>query len=111
MTLLGGVGIDVPAKPGFTDGSKVAVSIRPEQLHIVAVGGLSGTVKAVMPLGAHVIYEVELRPGVSLKVSEPREGHVTVRQSRRAGECRADVAGGLSRLSRFLTTKQRRLTP
>jgi hypothetical protein len=34
-----------------------------------------------MPLGAHVIYEVELTPGVSLKLSEPREGHVTLRQT------------------------------
>ncbi len=81
VTLSGGASIAVSAKPGFTDGSKVAVSIRPEQLHIVSSGGLFGTVKAVMPLGAHVIYEVELGPGLSLKVSEPREGYANVRQS------------------------------
>ena len=81
VTLPGGIGIDVPSKPGFLNGSKVAVSIRPEQLHIVPTGGLTGTVKAVMPLGAHVIYEVELTPGVSLKLSEPREGQITMRQT------------------------------
>ena len=34
-----------------------------------------------MPLGAHVIYEVELAAGVSLKLSEPREGQITMRQT------------------------------
>jgi putative spermidine/putrescine transport system ATP-binding protein len=81
VTLPGGIGIDVPSKTGFINGSKVAVSIRPEQLHIVPSGALAGTVKAVMPLGAHVIYEVELTPGVSLKLSEPREGQITLRQT------------------------------
>lgn len=81
VTLPGGLGLDVPLKPGFINGSKVAVSIRPEQLHVVPSGGLAGTVKAVMPLGAHVIYEVEISPGVSLKLSEPRESQVTMRQA------------------------------
>jgi hypothetical protein len=50
-------------------------------LHIVPSGGLAGTIKAVMPLGAHVIYEVGLSPGVSLKLSERREGQVTMRHT------------------------------
>jgi putative spermidine/putrescine transport system ATP-binding protein len=81
VTLPGGLGIDVLSKPGFINGGKVAVSIRPEQLHVVRSGGLAGIVKAVMPLGARVIYEVELGPGVSLKLSEPREGQITMRQT------------------------------
>jgi putative spermidine/putrescine transport system ATP-binding protein len=81
VTFSGGVGVDVPATPSFTDGARVTVSIRPEQLRLVAAGGLGGTVKAVMPLGAHVIYEVELSPGVTLKVSEPREGKNAMRQN------------------------------
>jgi putative spermidine/putrescine transport system ATP-binding protein len=81
VTLPGGIGIDVPSKHGFINASKVTVSIRPEQLHIVPSGGLAGTIKAVMPLGAHVIYEVELSPGVSLKLSERREGQVTMRHT------------------------------
>jgi putative spermidine/putrescine transport system ATP-binding protein len=82
VKLAGGSSIDVRAMPGFVDASPVAVSVRPEQLHVVAAGqGLAGTVKAVMPLGSHVVYEIEIGPGLSLKVSEPREGHVTMRQT------------------------------
>jgi putative spermidine/putrescine transport system ATP-binding protein len=81
VMLPGGLGIDVPSKTRFTNGSKVAVSIRPEQLHIVPSGGLIGTVKAVMPLGAHVVYEVAIAAGTLLKVSESREGQTTMRQT------------------------------
>jgi putative spermidine/putrescine transport system ATP-binding protein len=83
VKLAGGASIAVAPMPGFIDGSKVAVSIRPEQLHVVGADspGLPGTVKAVMPLGAHVVYEIEVGPGLSLKVSEPREGQITMRQT------------------------------
>jgi putative spermidine/putrescine transport system ATP-binding protein len=43
--------------------------------------GLAGVVKAVMPLGSHVVYDVEIGPGVSLRISEPREGQTTMRQA------------------------------
>lgn len=75
-----GMGLDLPPPAGFINGSKVAVSIRPEQLRVVADGGLPGIVKAVMPLGSHVVYDVGLTPGLSIKVSEPREGQ-PMRQS------------------------------
>jgi putative spermidine/putrescine transport system ATP-binding protein len=81
IRLAGDAAIDVAAKPGFTNGSKVVVSIRPEQLHVVANGGLPGTVRAVMPLGTHVVYEVEITAGTLLKVSESREGRTTMRQT------------------------------
>ena len=81
VTFTGGISLGAPARPGFTDGSKVAVSIRPEQLRVVSSGGLAGTVKAVMPLGAHVIYEVEIGGGLTLKVSEPREGQTVMRRA------------------------------
>jgi len=80
VVLPGGFALDVPPAPGFIDGAKVAISIRPEHLRVVAAGGLAGTVKAVMPLGSHVVYDVEIAPDVSIKVSEPREGQV-MRQS------------------------------
>jgi putative spermidine/putrescine transport system ATP-binding protein len=80
VTFGNGLGIDVPPLPGFTNGSSVAVSIRPEQLHLTKTDGLAGTVKAVMPLGSHVIYEIELPGAVSLKVSEPREHQTTMRR-------------------------------
>jgi putative spermidine/putrescine transport system ATP-binding protein len=80
VVLPGGLALDVPPAPGFIDGARVAISIRPEHLRVVAAGGLAGIVKAVMPLGSHVVYDVEIAPDVSLKVSEPREGQV-MRQS------------------------------
>jgi putative spermidine/putrescine transport system ATP-binding protein len=81
VTLAGGAGIDVPAVAGLVDGSLVTVSVRPEQLHFAPGGGLAGVVKAVMPLGAHVVYEVEIAPGTSLRVGEPREGDSTMRRT------------------------------
>jgi len=77
---LPGATLDVPAQSSFVNGTKVAVSIRPEHLRVVPSGGLAGTVKAVLPLGSHVVYDIEIAPGVSLKMSEPREGNA-VRQS------------------------------
>jgi putative spermidine/putrescine transport system ATP-binding protein len=75
--------LGLPDVPGFVPGSKIVVSIRPEQLRfgMSDAGGISGIVKAVMPLGAHVVYEVETPGGVSLKVSEPREGQIAMRQT------------------------------
>jgi len=81
VTLAGGAAIDVPAVTGIANGSMVTLSIRPEQLHIAPGGGLAGIVKAVMPLGAHVVYEIEIAPDISLRVSEPREGHSALRQT------------------------------
>jgi putative spermidine/putrescine transport system ATP-binding protein len=81
IVLAGGAEIDVPAMPGLAGVSQVAVAIRPEQLRIVPGGKLGGIVKAAMPLGAHVVYDVELAPGISLKVSEPREDGIAMRQT------------------------------
>jgi putative spermidine/putrescine transport system ATP-binding protein len=81
IALAGGAEIDAPTTSGLTGAGKVAVAIRPEQLHIVPAGNLGGIVKAVMPLGAHVVYDVEIAPGISLKVSEPREGQIAMRQT------------------------------
>jgi putative spermidine/putrescine transport system ATP-binding protein len=74
VTLPSGGVLEVPAAPGVANGTSVSVSIRPEHLRVVESGGLAGTVTAVMPLGSHVVYDIELMPGVSLKLSEPREG-------------------------------------
>jgi putative spermidine/putrescine transport system ATP-binding protein len=57
-------------------GAKVTVSIRPEQIRIHSQqteGAVEGVVKAVLPLGPHVVYDVALPNGPSLRVSEPRE--------------------------------------
>jgi putative spermidine/putrescine transport system ATP-binding protein len=76
-----GIAIDVPPTPILSDGARVMLSIRPERLRLVADGGLSGIVKTVLPLGAQVVYEIELACGVSLKVSQAREGDTVVRRS------------------------------
>ena len=81
VILANGIKLSVPPDLSFSNGSKVAVSIRPEHLRIVSADGLVGTVREVMPLGAHVIYEIEMGPGVSLKVSEPRENQTTIRRT------------------------------
>ena len=87
VTFAEGIALDVPGAAKFLNGARVAVSIRPEQLRVVAAGGLAGTVKAVMPLGSHVVYDVEIAPQLSVKVSEPREG-----QTMRASGERVHVA-------------------
>jgi hypothetical protein len=73
------VGVDVGTDRSISAGP-VAVSIRPEQLCFVSEGGMSGIVKAVMPLGANVVYEIEVAPGLALKISQAREGKAVTHQ-------------------------------
>jgi ABC-type Fe3+/spermidine/putrescine transport system ATPase subunit/spermidine/putrescine-binding protein len=110
VMLQDGLSLDVPKKPGFIAGSKVVVSIRPEQLQIVQAGGLPGTVKAVMPLGAHVVYDIEPAPGLSMKVSEPREKSAALR-ARRCRQHRAGLQASLSPVSRAMTTSRAMMAP
>jgi putative spermidine/putrescine transport system ATP-binding protein len=82
VTIANGAIIDVCPMPRITSGSKVAVSIRPEHLRFEPLSGargLPGTVSAVMPLGPQVIYEIEINPGLALKVSEPRDAQNALR--------------------------------
>ena len=75
VRLPGGAVLRARPIPQIVTGGPVLVSVRPEQLRLEAAAGegrIAGVVKAVMPLGAHVVYEVETRGGASLKVSEPR---------------------------------------
>jgi putative spermidine/putrescine transport system ATP-binding protein len=78
-----GAALNVASAQGLSNGTKVVVSVRPEHLRFDAAtdSGMAGTVKAVMPLGAHVLYEVEVGPGVAVKVSELRDGAGTMRSS------------------------------
>ena len=76
VRLAGGSAVAVSSDAKFQPGVRVIVSIRPEQLRIQSSpveASIGGTIKAVMPLGPHVIYDVALPDGVSLKVNEPRE--------------------------------------
>jgi putative spermidine/putrescine transport system ATP-binding protein len=57
-------------------GLDVLVSIRPEQLRVqngAAENGIAGTVTMVMPLGPHVVYDVEIAGGTAVKISQARE--------------------------------------
>ena len=68
--------------PELAPGHRVTISIRPELLRVEAVsgeGGLHGTVKAVMPLGPQVVYEIEVPGGAALKISETRETAAALR--------------------------------
>jgi putative spermidine/putrescine transport system ATP-binding protein len=72
----GGSALPVLSDVKFQPGTRVIVSIRPEQFRIQSSpidGSISGTIKAVMPLGPHVVFDIALSDGPSLKVSEPRE--------------------------------------
>jgi putative spermidine/putrescine transport system ATP-binding protein len=76
VRIAGGSAIAVSPRAKFHPGSKVVLSIRPEQLRMQpssSDGAIGGTIKAVLPLGAHVVYDVALSDGASMKVSEPRE--------------------------------------
>jgi putative spermidine/putrescine transport system ATP-binding protein len=71
----GGAVLKVEETAQLAAGAPVLVSVRPEQLRLEAAPGegrIAGVVKAVMPLGPHVVYEVETQSGTSFKVSEPR---------------------------------------
>jgi putative spermidine/putrescine transport system ATP-binding protein len=85
VRLTAGATLLVAADAPFDPGAGVIVSIRPEQLRIVPPlaeeidGCVPTVIKAVMPLGAHVVYEVASGEGPSIKVSELREAGVDVR--------------------------------
>jgi putative spermidine/putrescine transport system ATP-binding protein len=75
--------LKVEEAPQLAAGAPVLVSVRPEQLRLDAAPGegrIAGVVKAVMPLGPHVVYEVETQSGTSLKVSEPRAAATPLRR-------------------------------
>jgi putative spermidine/putrescine transport system ATP-binding protein len=63
------------SRPGLDASSKVVVSVRPEHVRLRDEPGpncIGGSIKAVLPLGPDVLYEVELGAGATIKVSAPR---------------------------------------
>ena len=77
-----GLGITVAPRSDIRSGTTVVVSVRPEQIRLQSTMGeglIPGVIKAAMPLGAHVVYDIELPNAASLKVSEPREASSEVR--------------------------------
>jgi putative spermidine/putrescine transport system ATP-binding protein len=66
----------VAAEP-LAPGSAVTISIRPEQLRLVAAdaaNGVAGDIAAALPLGPIVLYDIRRRDGTAFKVSTPRNG-------------------------------------
>jgi putative spermidine/putrescine transport system ATP-binding protein len=83
VRVTGGAVIKAAETPQLVGGAQVLVSVRPEQLRLESAPGdgrIAGVVKAVMPLGPHVVYEVETAGGASLKVSEPRAAAAALRR-------------------------------
>ena len=83
VRVTGGAVIKAAETPQLVSGTQVLVSVRPEQLRLESAPGdgrIAGVVKAVMPLGPHVVYEVETAGGTSLKVSEPRAATAALRR-------------------------------
>jgi putative spermidine/putrescine transport system ATP-binding protein len=84
VRLADGVVVPVVLDAAIAPGADVVLSIRPELLRIrsaPADAGLSGVVNTVMPLGAHVVYDVVLATGHALKVSEPRDAATELRKA------------------------------
>jgi putative spermidine/putrescine transport system ATP-binding protein len=76
VRLPGGALLAAAPAPGLPPGTQVVLSVRPEQLRMHAElreGAVPATIKAVLPLGAHVMYEAWTEDGVALKISEPRD--------------------------------------
>src|SRR5215468_11993507 len=83
VRVTGGAVLKAREPPQLVSGAPVLVSVRPEQLRLESAPGagrIAGVVKAVMPLGPHVVYEVETAGGASLKVSEPRAAAAALRR-------------------------------
>jgi putative spermidine/putrescine transport system ATP-binding protein len=83
VRVMGGAVLKAREPPQLVSGAPVLVSVRPEQLRLESAPGdgrIAGVVKAVMPLGPHVVYEVETSGGASLKVSEPRAAAAALRR-------------------------------
>ena len=75
VRLPGGAVVPVVAANPVAVGAAVWMSVRPEQLRLLAgaaSGAVPATVTAVLPLGATVTYELETQDGQSCKVLLPR---------------------------------------
>jgi len=84
VRLADGVVLPVMLDAAIALGADVVLSIRPELLQIqsaLSSDGMDGVIKTVMPLGAHVVYDVVLATGHALKVSERRDAGVELRDA------------------------------
>jgi putative spermidine/putrescine transport system ATP-binding protein len=63
---------------GLAVGRDVVVAIRPERLRLQdgGTGTFAGTVKAVLPLGSHVVYDIATELGGAVKLNAARDAAV-----------------------------------
>src|SRR6266567_3522553 len=83
VQLVGGM-LRTALAPSLLKGMNVLVSVRPEQWRVQGSAGcaqLAGTVTMVMPVGPHVVYEVEIPGGTSIKISQSRESEGALLES------------------------------
>jgi hypothetical protein len=94
VRLKSGALIPVAPDASFDTGAGVVVSIRPEQLRLEPLpfppppagedseraGCFPAVIKAVMPLGMHVVYDVASGDDLAVKVTEPRESGAEIRK-------------------------------
>jgi putative spermidine/putrescine transport system ATP-binding protein len=69
---------------GFAPGAPVFVAVRPEQFRFLDEPGadaLPGVIRAVLPLGPQVAYDIESNDGVAIKVMVPRGAGVALREA------------------------------
>ncbi|QOF69509.1 ABC transporter ATP-binding protein [Aminobacter sp. SR38] len=75
VRLLGSETIEVAGRTQAKEGAKVTLTARPEHVTLSTVkvpGSLPGIVDAVLPVGPVFIYEIALKDGTPIKVSEAR---------------------------------------
>jgi putative spermidine/putrescine transport system ATP-binding protein len=74
IELDGGGSVTTASAANLAAGSRVLLSARPEAIQLAAGkgAGLSGTVQAIMPIGAMLIYQVVLPDGTVVKVVQDR---------------------------------------
>jgi ABC-type Fe3+/spermidine/putrescine transport system ATPase subunit len=76
VRLEGGALMAAAPAPGLRQGAPVVLSVRPEQLRIHSAhvdGAVAATIRVVLPLGPHVMYEARTDAGVTFRISAPRD--------------------------------------
>jgi putative spermidine/putrescine transport system ATP-binding protein len=76
VRLDGGALMAAAPASGLRQGARVVLSVRPEQLRIHSArvdGAVTATIRVVLPLGPHVMYEARTDGGVTFRISAPRD--------------------------------------
>ena len=84
-------GLRCPARlvgANLRSGAQVQVCVRPEQLTLQApTVGMQGSIELSLPLGAHIVHEISLQDGASIKVVQSRSESTPHQPGERVGVC------------------------